>query len=89
MVLRLRQDPLAILPQRKLHIKLEQNPCGQRANLHVRQLLADAAEGACGEGRESVFVFDQVGLGRPAGGEERGGGGVCAFVCGVSVLREW
>jgi hypothetical protein len=36
-------------------------------------LFADAAEGAGGEGRESVFVLDQVGLRGPAGGEEGGG----------------
>lgn len=73
MILRLRQNPLPVLPCRELHIKLEQDPRGQRANLHVRQLLADAAEGAGGERRESVFVLDQVGLGGPAGGEERVG----------------
>lgn len=82
MVLRLPQNPPAVLSRRKLDIELEQDPRGQRANLHVRQLLADAAEGACGERRESVFVFDQIGLGGPAGGEEGGGGGVGAFVCG-------
>jgi hypothetical protein len=70
MILRLRQNPLPILPWREFHIKLEQNSCSQRANLHVRQLLADAAEGARGEGRESVFVLDQVWLCGPAGGEE-------------------
>lgn len=76
------QNPPPILPRRKLDIKLEQDPRGQCADLHVRQLLADAAEGARGKGRESVFVLDQVGLGGPAGGEEGGGGGVGAFVCG-------
>lgn len=73
MILRLRQDPLPVLPLRKFHIKLQQDPGSQRANLHVGELFADAAEGAGGEGRESVFVLDQVGLRGPAGGEEGGG----------------
>ena len=81
MVLGLRQNPLPILPRRKLDIELEQDPRGQCANLHVRQLLADTAEGARGEGRESVFVFDQFGLRGPAGGDEGGCRGVGSFVC--------
>ena len=87
MILRLPQNPPPILSWRKLDIKLEQNPRGQRANLHVRQLLADAAEGASGERRESVFVLDQFRLSGPAGGEEGGGGGVGAFICGEWVVR--
>ena len=82
MIFCLRQNPLPVLPRRKLDIELQQNPRGQRANLHVSQLLADAAKGARGEGRESVFVLDQVGLGGPARGEEGVCGGVGAFVCG-------
>ena len=87
MILRLPQNPPPILSWRKLDIKFEQNPRGQRANLHVRQLLADAAEGARGERRESVFVLDQFGLSGPTGGEEGGGGGVGAFICGELVVR--
>lgn len=87
MILRLRQNPLAVLPSRKLHIKLEQDPGRQSANLHVRQLLADAAERAHGEGRESVFVLDQFWLRGPAGGDEGGGGGVGSFVCGCQFFR--
>ena len=86
MVACLPQNPPAVLPQRKLDIELQQDPRGQRANLHVRQLLADTAEGARGEGRESVFVFDQFGLRGPAGGDEGGCGGVGAFVCGGKAL---
>jgi len=48
--------------------------------LHISQLLANAAEGTHGERCESVFVLDQLGLGRPSGGDEGGGGGVDAFV---------
>ena len=86
MIFCLHQNPLTVFPRRKLDIKLEQDPRGQRADLHVRQLLADAAEGARGEGRESVFVPDQVGLGGPARREEGVCGGVGAFVCGGKVL---
>jgi hypothetical protein len=80
-ILSLRQNPRPILARRKRHIKLEQNPRRQRADLHVRQILADAAEGAHGERRESVLVLDQlVALAVPAFGEEGGGGGVDAVV---------
>jgi hypothetical protein len=80
-ILGLRQNPRAILPGRETHVKLQQNPGGERADLHVSQVLADAAKGSHGEGRESVFVLDQlVALAVPAFGEERIGRGVDAVV---------
>jgi Leu/Phe-tRNA-protein transferase len=80
-ILRLRQNPRAILPGREAHIKLEQNPRRQRADLHVSQVLANAAKGPHGEGRESVLVLDQlVALAVPALGEEGRCFGVDAVV---------
>jgi hypothetical protein len=59
-ILRLRQDPRTILARRESHIKLQQNPRRERADLHVSQVLADTAEGPHGEGRECVLVLDQL-----------------------------
>ena len=81
MILRLCQDPRAILARRESHIEFQQNPGRERADLHVSQILADAAEGSHGEGRESVLVLDQlVALAVPALGEEGRCSGVDAVV---------
>jgi hypothetical protein len=80
-ILRLRQNPRAILARRERHIKLQQNPGRERADLHVSQVLADAAKGPHGEGREGVLVLDQlVALAVPALGQEGGRFGVDAVV---------
>jgi hypothetical protein len=72
-ILGLRQKPRAVLARRERHVKLQQNPRRERADLHVGQVLADAAKGTHGEGREGVFVLDQlVALAVPALGQEGG-----------------
>jgi hypothetical protein len=81
MILRLRQDPRAILARRETHIKLQQDPGRERADLHVSEVLADAAKGSHREGCESVLVLDQlVALAVPALGQEGGCFGVDAVV---------
>lgn len=82
MILGLRQDPRPILARSERHVEIEQDPRRECAHLHVSQVLADAAKGPHGEGRESVLVLDQlVALAVPAFGQEGGGGGVDAVVC--------
>jgi len=80
-ILGLRQNPRAILARRERHVKLEQNPRRERADLHVSQVLANAAKGPHGEGGESVLVLDQlVALAVPALGQEGGCFGVDAII---------
>lgn len=88
MILRVHQELLPSLPVGKPHIELANDICGEQSNLHVCQVLADAAHVACAEGVEDVFVLVGHQLGRP-GGVSFGDKGkrirVQLWVCGGSV----
>ena len=59
-----------VLPVRKPHVKLQQQPRDHGAQLHVSELFADTTERAGQEGEEGCLVEDEFGLGIPAFGDE-------------------
>ena len=65
-ILAVLQQIRPVLALRERHVELEQQLRHHGAQLHVRELLADAAVDAGQEGEEGGLVLDQLWLGVPA-----------------------